>query len=71
MRGSDSDWYRMRATRQRYVWGCGKRISGQAEPITDPARVEGVVEMFRARYGAGEVKRYYSQLDVALEVPLT
>jgi hypothetical protein len=30
-----------------------------------------VVEKFRAKYGAGNVKKYYSKIDVAVEVPLT
>jgi hypothetical protein len=29
-----------------------------------------VVEKFRAKYGAGNVKKYYSKFDVAVEVPL-
>jgi hypothetical protein len=39
--------------------------------ITDPAKVGEVVEKFRAKYGAGNVKKYYSKFDVAGEVPLT
>ena len=41
-----------------------------ARPITDPRRVRDVVEKFRAKYGDGEVKKYYSKLDVAIEVEL-
>jgi hypothetical protein len=29
-----------------------------------------VVEKLRSRYGAGEVKKYYSKLDAALEVEI-
>jgi hypothetical protein len=32
--------------------------------------VHDVVERFRAKYGSGEVKKYYSKLDVAVKVPL-
>jgi hypothetical protein len=32
--------------------------------------VHGVVEKFRHKYGAGDVKRYYSKLDAAVEIPL-
>jgi hypothetical protein len=39
--------------------------------ITDPAKVGEVVEKFRAKYGAGNVKKYYSKFDVAVQVPLT
>jgi hypothetical protein len=33
---------------------------------TDAARVSSVVEKFRQRYGAADVKKYYSKLDVAV-----
>jgi hypothetical protein len=42
-----------------------------ARPIEDAADVDGVVEGFRARYGADQVKAYYPKLDAAVEVPLT
>jgi hypothetical protein len=33
-------------------------------------KVRDVVEKFRAKYGAGNVKKYYSKFDVAVEVLL-
>jgi hypothetical protein len=42
-----------------------------ATPITDAMKVHDVVEKFCAKYGAGDVKRFYSKLDVAVEVALT
>ena len=38
--------------------------------LTDARRVRDVVEKFRAKYGADEVEKYYSKLDVAVEVML-
>ena len=35
-------------------------------PITDAARVSSVVEKFREKYGATDVKKYYSKFDVAV-----
>jgi deazaflavin-dependent oxidoreductase (nitroreductase family) len=35
-------------------------------PITDAKQVASVVEKFRAKYGASNVKKYYSKLDVAV-----
>jgi hypothetical protein len=29
-----------------------------------------VVEKFRAKYGAGDVKKYYSKFDVAVTAPI-
>jgi chorismate mutase len=37
-----------------------------AIPITDAAQVSAVVEKFRAKYGANDVKKYYSKFDVAV-----
>jgi hypothetical protein len=34
--------------------------------ITDAKQVTSVVEKFRAKYGAGDVKKYYSKLNVAV-----
>ena len=37
-----------------------------AVPITDAKQVSFVVEKFRAKYGAGDVRKYYSKFDVAV-----
>ena len=37
-----------------------------AVPITDAAQVSSVVEKFREKYGANDVKKYYSKFDVAV-----
>ena len=34
--------------------------------ITDAAQVKPVVEKFRGKYGASDVKKYYSKFDVAV-----
>jgi deazaflavin-dependent oxidoreductase (nitroreductase family) len=69
--GSDSAWYRnvlknpeVRLTANGVTW------TGRAIPITDPAEVHKVVDKFRAKYGAAEVKKYYSKFDVAVKMPL-
>ena len=38
--------------------------------IKDRARVRKVADMFRAKHGAGDVKKYYSKFDVAVRIPL-
>jgi deazaflavin-dependent oxidoreductase (nitroreductase family) len=38
----------------------------QVMPITDATGVSSVVEKFRAKYGTGDVKKYYSKFDVAV-----
>jgi len=42
----------------------------RAVPVTDAEEVKAVVEEFREKYGAGDVKKYYSRLDVAVLVKL-
>lgn len=46
----------------------GKKYSARATPITDAAKVHAVVENFRAKYGAGDVRANYPKLNVAVEV---
>jgi hypothetical protein len=36
--------------------------------VTDAKAVKSVVEKFREKYGAKDVKKYYSKLDVAVRV---
>jgi hypothetical protein len=69
--GSDSEWYRNLLKNPTIVVSAkGAMLSAKARPITDRARVRDLVEKFRAKYGADDVKKYYSKFDVAVEVPL-
>jgi hypothetical protein len=38
----------------------------RAMPITDVKAVKSVIEKFREKYGAKDVKKYYSNFDVAI-----
>ncbi len=69
--GSDSDWYKnvLNTPMIRLAAG-GAQLSATATPITDPARVGEILDMFRAKYGARDVAAYYPKQDVAVEVPL-
>ena len=40
----------------------------EAAPITNAKAVKSVVEKFREKYGANDVKKYYSKFDVAVMV---
>lgn len=69
VRGSDSDWYKNARNRPELrLNAAGTEWTGQATPITDAATVNEVVDKFRAKHGAGDVQKYYSKLDVAIEV---
>ncbi len=72
VQGSGTQWYR------NVVKNPSIRIDARdaeakviAKPITESATVQSVIEKFREKYGAGDVKKYYSKLDVAITFQLT
>jgi len=67
VRGSDTQWYKNVLKNPKImIEARGAEAEVQAAPIRDAAQVAAVVEKFRAKYGAGDVKKYYSKLDVAV-----
>lgn len=71
VRGSDTQWYRnVLETPVMTIAAKGTTTGVQAKPITDAKRVSDIADQFRKKYGAGEVKKYYSKFDVALEIEL-
>jgi deazaflavin-dependent oxidoreductase (nitroreductase family) len=71
VRGSDSDWYKnLLKTPTIRIAAEGAQLNAAATPISDAAKVQHVLDMFRARYGARDVEAYYPRRDVAVEVPL-
>jgi len=69
--GSDSDWYKnILKTPRMSLAANGEEWSAEVRPITDQATVRDIVEKFKDKYGADQVKKYYSKFDVAVEVPL-
>jgi len=67
VRGSDTQWYKnVLKNPSIRIDARGADAEFQAVAITDQARVSSVVEKFRAKYGASDVKKYYSKLDVAV-----
>jgi deazaflavin-dependent oxidoreductase (nitroreductase family) len=69
--GSDSEWYKNVLKQPTVTLSTEEAAyTAKARPITDPAKVREIVDKFRAKYGAGEVEKYYSKFDVAVEVPL-
>ena len=67
VQGSDTQWYKNVLNKPAIRVGA-RDVEARLEvvPITDAARVSSVVEKFRAKYGAGDVKKYYSKFDVAV-----
>lgn len=67
VRGSDTQWYK-NVLKKPWIQidARGKEAKLQAIPTTDAKQVSSVVEKFRAKYGAGDVRKYYSKFDVAV-----
>jgi deazaflavin-dependent oxidoreductase (nitroreductase family) len=65
--GSETQWYKnvLKKPSIRIRAG-GAEAELKVVPVTDAAQVKSVVEKFRAKYGASDVKKYYSKFDVAV-----
>jgi deazaflavin-dependent oxidoreductase (nitroreductase family) len=67
VRGSDTQWYK-NVLKNPAIRVAARDAEAEfnAVPIREAKQVASVVEKFRAKYGAGDVKKYYSKLDVAV-----
>jgi deazaflavin-dependent oxidoreductase (nitroreductase family) len=67
VQGSDTQWYKNALKNPSIrIDARGAAAEFRAAPITDPTEVSSVVEKFRDKYGASDVKKYYSKFDVAV-----
>lgn len=66
VQGSDTQWYKnvLKDPKIR-MEARGTEAEFRAVVLTGPAEVSSVVKRFRDKYGAKDVKKYYSKLDVA------
>jgi deazaflavin-dependent oxidoreductase (nitroreductase family) len=67
VQGSDTQWYKnvLKNPSIRIEAG-GAEGEVQMSSVRDAAKVKSVVEKFHKKYGANDVKKYYSKLDVAV-----
>jgi deazaflavin-dependent oxidoreductase (nitroreductase family) len=69
--GSETQWYKNVLKNPSIgIDARGVEAEFRAVPVTGAKAVKAVVEKFREKYGAGDVKKYYSGLDVAVLVKL-
>jgi hypothetical protein len=67
--GSETQWYKnLRKNRSIGIGARGVEGEFRATAVTGAGAVKSVAEKFREKYGAGDVKKYYSRLDVAVVV---
>jgi deazaflavin-dependent oxidoreductase (nitroreductase family) len=65
--GSDTQWYKnVLKNPSIQIEAGGAKAELKVAPVTDPKQVASVVEKFRAKYGASDVKKYYSKFDAAV-----
>jgi deazaflavin-dependent oxidoreductase (nitroreductase family) len=71
VKGSDTQWYKnvLKNPSIRVEAG-GAQAEFKAAAITNPKQVSSVVEKFRQKYGASDIKKYYSKLEVAVVVQM-
>jgi deazaflavin-dependent oxidoreductase (nitroreductase family) len=67
VQGSDTQWYKNALKNPSIrVKAGGAEAEFKVVPVADAKQVASVVEKFREKYGAKDVKKYYSKFDVAV-----
>jgi deazaflavin-dependent oxidoreductase (nitroreductase family) len=72
VQGSDTHWYK-NVLKHPSIRIEARGVEGEfrATRVSGAKAVKSVVEKFREKYGAKDVKKYYSKFDVAVRVELT
>jgi deazaflavin-dependent oxidoreductase (nitroreductase family) len=69
VQGSETQWYKnVLKNPSIRIDARGVEAEFRAKPVTDAKSVKSVTEKFREKYGAADVKKYYSKFDVAVVV---
>jgi len=70
--GSNTQWFK-NLEKSRFLGISTGGLQANFKPVLmhDPKTVKAVVEKFRAKYGAADVKKYYRKFDVAVRVGLS
>ena len=71
VQGSDTQWYKNVLKNPSIgIDARGVEAEFRGKPVTDAKAVNSVIEKFREKYGAADVKKYYSKFDVAVVAKL-
>jgi deazaflavin-dependent oxidoreductase (nitroreductase family) len=69
--GSDTQWYRNLEKDRAIAIQAGEvRRDLRARLVKEERAVSTVIQQFRGKYSPEEIKRWYTRLDVAVQVPL-
>ncbi len=70
--GSETQWFKNLEKKRFLVIATGDwQANFKPTVLRDPKAVKAVVEKFRAKYGAADVKKYYQKFDAAVRVGLS
>lgn len=71
VQGSDTQWYKnVLQNPSIRIDARGVEAEFRPTPVTKAKAVESVIEKFREKYGAKDVKKYYTKFDVAVVIEL-
>jgi len=71
VQGSNTQWFKnVLENPSIRIKAGGAEGEFDAVPITEAKAVSSLAEKFRKKYGAADVKKYYSKLDVAVRVSI-
>jgi hypothetical protein len=71
VQGSETQWYKnVLRNSQIRIDARGTEAEFGAKPVTGAKAVKSVVQKFREKNGARDLKKYYSKFDVAVRVEL-
>jgi hypothetical protein len=71
VQGSDTNWYKNMLTDPSLKISVdGVDTLTRGRPIKENNKIDEIVRKFRSKYGEGDVKKYYTKFDVAVEVDL-
>lgn len=72
VRGSDTHWYQnVLKNPQIRIDARGSEVQLRVKPLTEADAVKSVIGKFCEKYGPGDVQKYYSKFDVAVEAALS
>ena len=67
VKGSDTQWYKnVLKNPSIQIKAAGTQAELKAIPVTDAKQVSSVIDKFRGKYGASDVRKYYTKFDVAV-----
>ena len=67
VQGSNTQWYKNVLNKPSILIDArGEQTKLRVVPVNENKEVSSVVEKFRGKYGASDVKKYYSKFDVAV-----